>query len=218
MNVADPHAAPKKRGRGADTERTRRELLDAAFHVLRHEGYRGATARTIANQAGQNQRAIYYHFGGIENLLVSALARSGADRLERYQATLDGVTELGELLGRLEELYRADVASGHMAVMTELLGGLAASPELQDGMRASIEPWLRFVRGKVEEVAAQHPLGQFVPADDVADLVFSLVVGVEMRNRLDDVPDRADRVFRLAQLGAALITPPADTSASSDLG
>jgi hypothetical protein len=50
-----------------------------------------------------------------------------------------------------------------------------------------------------------------VPAEDLADLIFSLVIGVELRNRIDGRTERADRLFRLGSLVATL----AQSSASA---
>ena len=79
--AAAPETRKRKRGRGADPEQTKDELLSAAIASLVEDGYRGTTARSIAARAQCNQAAIYYHFGGIEPLLIGALQRSSAERL-----------------------------------------------------------------------------------------------------------------------------------------
>lgn len=196
---------PRKRGRGADPEQTRAALLDAAFDSLRHDGFRATTARSIATRADCNQAAIYYHFGGIDELLVETLTRSSHRRLDRYREALAGVDDLPPLLQLLQELYAEDTSSGHMAVLTELAGGVTANPSLRDGIERATEGWLEFVESKITEVAEAMNLGALAPAaPDVADLLFSLVVGVELRNRIDGRDDRGERAFRLGQLAVML--------------
>ena len=192
---------PRKRGRGADPEQTQAALVDAAFDSLRHDGFRATTARSIATRADCNQAAIYYHFGGIDELLVDALTHSSHRRLARYREALDGVDDLPTLLQLLQELYAEDTSSGHMAVLTELAGGVTANPNLREGIERATDGWLEFVEAKITEVAEAMNLGALAPAaPDLADLLFSLVVGVELRNRIDGRDDRADRSFRLGQL------------------
>ena len=200
--------APRKRGRGSDPEVTRQELRDAAFTTVRSEGFRGATARAIAGVAGQNQAAIYYHFGGIEELLVAALEESSDRRLARYRIALADsaeIADLRQLVELLAHLHEEDERSGHLQVLSELIGGVTASPALRDGLNRAVQPWLAFVEERIAEIARRHPLGAMVPAADLADLIFSLAVGVQLRNRLDGSTDRIDRLFRLAQVGVSVI-------------
>ncbi len=195
----------RKRGRGADPEQTKDELVAAAISSLVEEGYRGTTARSIAARADCNQAAIYYHFGGMEPLLIEALQRSSRDRLERYETSLNHDVSLPELVDQLDALYREDRESGHFALLAELLGGITATPELRAGIEAATQPWLDFVEERVRDATASLPFGAMLPARDLADLVFSVVVGVELRNKVDGNVDRADRLFQLGRVAAALV-------------
>lgn len=195
----------RKRGRGADTARTKRELIDAAAASLIEDGYRGTTARAIAARAECNQAAIYYHFGGIDALLTQALIRSSEERLDRYTSSLREDESLPELVGRLEALYREDHDSGHFTLLVELIAGTTASPDLRDGIEATTKPWLDFVESRVQHAAAGFSFGALLPARDIADLVLSVVLGIELRNRIDGNADRSDRLFRLAGLVAGLV-------------
>lgn len=202
-----PEAKPtgRKRGRGADPAETKQALVDAAFASLLEDGFANTTARSIANRAACNQAAIYYHFNGIEPLLLEALKASNQRRLERYREALAESFELPALVATLAELYEEDRATGHLGVLTELAGGIASSPSLREGIDEATQPWLAFVEDQVAQAAEGVPFGQMIPAADLADLVFSLVIGLEIRNKIDGRDDRAERLFRLAGLGAALI-------------
>ncbi len=194
----------RKRGRGADPEQTKTELIDAAISSLIDEGYRGTTARSIAGRAGCNQAAIYYHFGGIDDLLIAALKVSSQGRLARYKSALSDDQSLTELIAAIEELYVEDRESGHLSLLTELVGGITATPELRQGIEASTEPWLTFVEERIKQASKSVSFGKMLPSKDLADLVFSLVIGVELRNKVDGNFDRSDRLFRLGHLAAGL--------------
>ena len=199
----------RKRGRGADPAETRRALTEAAFESVRTLGLRGTTARSIARLAGCNQAAIYYHFDGIEQLLIRALQESSDRRLTRYRAVLADDVPLLALVDRLAELYEEDRATGHLEVLAELMGGITATPELRPGIDEATEPWLRFVEDRIRTVAETVPYGRSVPAEDLADLVFSVIIGLELRNKVDGNTERSTRLFRLAALVASLVPEPA---------
>lgn len=57
----------------------RDQLLDAAARVYAEAGYRGATTRRIAREAGVNEITLFRHFGSKETLLNEAIARAGAE-------------------------------------------------------------------------------------------------------------------------------------------
>ncbi len=195
----------RKRGRGADPEATKAQLVSAAFDVLHHDGFAAVTARSIAAQASCNQAAIYYHFGGIEPLLLTALDESSLRRLDRYRETFTGTVQLRDMPAMLQQLYSEDRSSGHLAVLTELAGGIASNPGLRQGIEDATQPWLEFVEAQIVSAASQVSFGQLIPAKDVADLVFSVVLGLEMRNKIDGREDRSDRLFVLASLVAQML-------------
>ena len=56
----------------------RDQLLQAAARVYAETGYRGATTRRIALQAGVNEITLFRHFGSKDALIREAIARAGA--------------------------------------------------------------------------------------------------------------------------------------------
>src|SRR5512138_790295 len=54
----------------------RDQLLDAAVRVYAEVGYRGATTRRIAQEAGVNEITLFRHFGSKDTLLHEAIARA----------------------------------------------------------------------------------------------------------------------------------------------
>jgi AcrR family transcriptional regulator len=57
----------------------RDQLLAAAARVYAEVGYRGATTRRIADEAGVNEVTLFRQFGSKETLLHEAIARAGAE-------------------------------------------------------------------------------------------------------------------------------------------
>lgn len=56
----------------------RDQLLDAAARLYAEAGYRGATTRRIAMQAGVNEITLFRHFGSKDALMREAIMRAGA--------------------------------------------------------------------------------------------------------------------------------------------
>ena len=63
-----PRRSPAPEERQTDAERSRRQLLDAAFDEFAAKGYAGARVHEIAERAGVNKQLINYYFGGKEGL------------------------------------------------------------------------------------------------------------------------------------------------------
>ncbi len=102
---------------------TKRQLVDAAVETLKIDGYAGASARTIAQRAGVNQGLIFYHFGSVANLLLAALDSVSAERLDRYEAEVSGVTSPSQLVEVAEAIFRRDLDAGYITVLVEMIAG-----------------------------------------------------------------------------------------------
>src|SRR3954469_7114261 len=116
-------------------------MVDAALATLKEEGFAGTTARAVARRGGFNQALVYYHFGGLNELLLAALASSSAARLARYREAIDGAASVEELVARARELFHEDVESGQATVVSELVGASLAEPELAAAMVERMQPW-----------------------------------------------------------------------------
>jgi AcrR family transcriptional regulator len=197
-------AMPSKRGAGADPDQTKRRLIDAAFETVLLDGYAGASARAIATRAGCNQASIYYHFGGIEQLLVATLHDSNNKRFTRYQAAIEPLTDVQELLNAWKTLHVEDEATGHVTVLTEMVGAIGAEPSLRDGLRDVVDVWTSFVGHTIDRLSAVSPLAKLIPREDAAAVVFALFLGVELLTKLDQDTGRANRLFTAATTVAGL--------------
>src|SRR5687768_14537425 len=95
-------------GTGAAAD-TRARIVEAALASLHEEGILGASARSIARRGGFNQALIFYHFGGVNELLLAAVDELSARRCERYEARLASVSSLRELVVVAGELHAEDL-------------------------------------------------------------------------------------------------------------
>src|SRR5918997_878479 len=72
-------------------EETRAELVAAAARVFAHSGFHGASLDEIAREAGYTTGAIYWHFGGKDDLFLAVFEAHAAARVEEYAAVQAGV-------------------------------------------------------------------------------------------------------------------------------
>jgi AcrR family transcriptional regulator len=84
--AAAKSAGTSSRRIGAESSKTRAQLLDAAQDLMLEEGYAAVTSRKLAARAGLKPQLVHYYFRTMDDLFL-ALFRRGADlnrrRLER---------------------------------------------------------------------------------------------------------------------------------------
>lgn len=177
---------------------TRDRLIDAAGRVLRQEGYAKASARTIAGAAGVNSALVFYHFGGVDPLLLAALDRSSEQRMLMHRPVAESARTVEQLVEAAAQIYRADVEGGHITLFTELVAASVSKPELRPEINSRAEPWLAFIEQTWDRVVGGTPLGRMLPAREVAYGAITFYLGVNLFSVLDEDSTRTDAVFALA--------------------
>ncbi len=194
----------QERGSARSAE-TRRILIEAAIETLKKEGFVGASARAIAEEAGSNQSLIFYHFGSVANLLLAALDTVSADRFEHYGAAVSAVGSLPELVEKAADVFRTDLDAGYITVLAEMIAGASSSPELGRAVAARIEPWREFARRAIEQRVG-NAFDPVLPLADAAYAVVALYLGLELLSHLDGDRRPALALFGHAQRLAQLVT------------
>ncbi|MET8677658.1 TetR/AcrR family transcriptional regulator [Streptomyces sp. NPDC004647] len=181
------------------TTDTKDRLVTAATAVLRAHGYGGASARTIAKEAGVNSALVFYHFGGVDPLLLAALDRSSADRMARHTATIAEVRTLEELAEAANRIYHDDLDGGYIALFSELVAAAVAKPELREPLAERAEPWLAFVEATLERVIGGTALARLTPPRELANAAIAFYLGVNLFTVLDADRSRTDSVFAMGR-------------------
>lgn len=190
-------------GPGPDT---RARIIEAALASLHEDGVLGASARAIARRGGFNQALIFYHFGGVNELLLAAVDELSARRCERYEQRLAGVSSLRELVAVAGELHAEDVVDGHITVLSQMLAAAATDPELRAPMLERFEPWLAIVERTVARAVQDTPYASLVPVRDLALAITGEFIGLELLLSLGGDGEQAgQRVFSTFTLLAAVL-------------
>src|SRR3954454_17241179 len=187
-------------------DHTRSRLIAAALATLRNDGYAKTTARAIAQRAGVNQALVFYHYGGVNELLLAALEASSAERLAVYRAALADTTTVEAAIERMTELYGDDIAGGHVTVLAELVGASLAHPELAAQLLERMEPWFAFSRETIERLLGGTPLVQLVPVREASFVVVALFLGLNLLNRLDPEGTETQQLFDALERAAPLFS------------
>jgi AcrR family transcriptional regulator len=176
------------------SDQTRERILQAALECLRQEGFAGATSRAIAGVGGFNQALIFYHYGSLDALLLAALDRTSKDRLAHYRAALRGIETLDELLRVARNLYEEDRRSGHMTVVSQMIAGSLARPDLAPRVLAKMQPWLDLAEQTIKRLVP--PL---LPAGELAYAAVTFYLGVNLLAHLAPDDDRLGALFESAE-------------------
>jgi AcrR family transcriptional regulator len=180
-------------------------MIQAALETLKAEGYAGTSARAIARRGGFNQALIFYHFGSVNGLLLAALDYQSAVRMERYRAAVDRARTLEDMLDVAMRIYREDLEAGHMTVLSEMVAGSMAHPELKPEISARLEPWIGFTEGAIKKALAGSPLRPALPSREMAFGLVAFYCGVNMLVNLERDRKEIDRLFQTARGMAPLI-------------
>jgi AcrR family transcriptional regulator len=188
-------------------EGTRLQILEAAFETLRDEGFTGTTSRAVAARGGFNPALIFYYFGSMDALLLATVDWTSERRLDAYRAALANATSVEQLVAAATKLYHEDRDSGHVAVVSQMIAGSIARPELAPHMIVRMQPWLQLCEEVLENILDGSPLAVAVPTPELAYAVVTFYLGANLLTHLEPDHARTDAVFgRLEELGPLVTT------------
>ena len=91
-------------------------MLDAAWDILRDEGYGALTSRRVAEYAGVKQRLVYYYFQTMDDLVLEAFKRSARRDLKRLRAGIASERPLHEVWDAAVNTTDSRIISEFMAL------------------------------------------------------------------------------------------------------
>lgn len=195
---------------GPRGEETRRRIIEAAVGTLKSDGFAGASARAIGRAGDFNPALIFYHFGGVNDLLLAALDHTSTERMARYEQAVSEAATLPDLIEVATRIYREDLESGHITVLAEMIAGASAVPDLGPEIIARVRPWTELTERTIARVLEASPFGALIPVQDAAYAIVAVYLGIELMTHLEGDRARAERLFQLAGSLApmlAMLTP-----------
>jgi AcrR family transcriptional regulator len=183
-------------------------IVEAALETLKRRGFAGTSTRAVGATGGFNPALIFYHFGSLNDLLLAALAHSSAQRLDRYREAVASANRLDELVSILGRIYREDLDSGHIRVVSELVAGSVGNDELGPRVVELMDPWLELAENAIERALAGSPLLELASARRLAYAAVTFYLGANLVSQLAPADD--DLVALLDE--AALLAPALDAA------
>jgi len=183
---------------------TKDRIVDAALDSLKEEGFAGTSARSIAKRGGFNQALIFYHFGTVNDLLLAALDRTSEERMTKYREAVEAIDSVDEAVRVATELYREDLASGHITVLSEMMAASTDRPDLGPEIVARLEPWIALAEDAVRSLLAKLGLEKLAPPRAIAYGIVALYVGVDLLSHLEQDDTKAEALFSAVKGVAAM--------------
>jgi AcrR family transcriptional regulator len=208
--AADRDHASQARRPGRPASDAPERILNAAYEVLRSDGYVGLTTAKVAAKSGQNKAMISYYFGSKRGLVAATARRVSETLTDKVLAEVDGARTPGQLVTAMTDalwavmdrdpgLQRVYFDLSSHAVVDKEVGGIML--EMKEGHRAIVREVLR---GLDAEIAADE-------LDAIAIFIISGLEGLSLE-RLDrgDSPAlrRAREIFIRSAIDAIVAGHP----------
>lgn len=182
----------------------RKQLVDAAFRVIRNEGFQAATTRRVCAEAGASLAAFHYCFGSKQELLVELTEQTVA---ELVAAQEDGVPTRGTVAESLQASLRfywstVEAEPGREAVLMALTQQSLNDPTLAGIAEQQYAAYHRVALGSLERIAAGCGVSWTLPPAQLARMLVQVTDGVTLRWLVDK--DAAAAVAALDAFAVAL--------------
>jgi AcrR family transcriptional regulator len=193
---------------------SRQKLLDAAMRVFAESGFRGATTRRIAEEAGVNEVTLFRHFKS-KTALINEAARLHAQRRTRFalpEEPADPLAEITEWCTTQLTFLR-----NTRSLIRKCMAELEEHPEMAACMRQGPDLSHHQLHAWAVKLVARHdspspPVDVKVACMMLQGALFSDAMGRDMMPDLYPRPLRRagaeyGRIF-LRMLGADVASPP----------
>ncbi len=187
-------------------QQTRERIIDAALETVRTEGLIGTSARAIARTGGFNQALVFYHFGSVDDLLLSALERANDRRIERFRPKLAEVADLRALVAVAVEL-QASTNDPDEVALSGIVAGWCGKAELMPRIREILQPWDDMVAEALDRSIAHTAIGSLIPTGDLAHAISALFLGMQLMRRFQGDDERARSLLVALSTLAELAEP-----------
>jgi AcrR family transcriptional regulator len=165
--------------RNQATGDTRSAILAAARDRLLADGYANLSTRSVAEAAAVPLSQIHYHFGSKRQLILAVLEAENARLLERQRTMFDAPEPLWVRWELACDFLDADVASGYVRILQEMIAAGWSDPEVAAAVRGMLGGWSSLLADVARrEVERGGDLGEFTP-EEVGALMGTPFLGAE---------------------------------------
>lgn len=133
----------------AESERTKRRILDRAEQLFSLKGYGGVSMREIAAASRVRHHTIQHHFGSKLQLYEAVLSRWDGELQDRLGRVVRESTDLPDAVeSTVEDLFEFFLSK---RTWVRLTTRAATGEHLPDGIRKSQQSWIGFMDSAMHE-------------------------------------------------------------------
>lgn len=162
-------------------------IVEASWRAIAKDGVRKFRVGDVARDAGVSVGLVYYHFENRIGLLRATM--DYASRVVPQTGLLDPSPEdtaRRDGFERLRALLLADFAGNESSqdnavVWYEIMGEAIFEPEVRGPVNATLTEWHALIRGAIQAGQQDGSMRDDVSADEVADVLTSLIDGLLAR-------------------------------------
>lgn len=176
----EPRERPSRaERRDRATSDTRAAIVAAARDRLLSEGYANLSTRGVADSAEVPLSQIHYHFGSKRQLILAVLDAENDRLLDRQREMFDAPDPLWVRWELACDFLDADVASGYVRILQEMIVAGWSDAQVADAVRAMLFGWYALLADVARREAERgSDLGGFTP-DEIAALMGTPFLGAE---------------------------------------
>ncbi|MFC4942609.1 TetR/AcrR family transcriptional regulator [Pseudonocardia sp. GCM10023141] len=183
----------------------RKQLVDAAFRVIRNEGFQAATTRRVCAEAGASLAAFHYCFSSKEEMLVELTEQTVA---ELVGAQVDAVEIRGTAAESLQASLRfywstVEAEPGREAVLMALTQQSLNDPALAGIAEKQYEAYRRVAMETLVQIADGCNVTWTLPMDQLARMIIVVTDGVTLGWLVDKDGEAAVAALDAFALGLA---------------
>jgi TetR/AcrR family transcriptional regulator, fatty acid metabolism regulator protein len=176
------------------SRRRRERILDAAFHVFTHRGYRDTPVEEIARQADTSKGGVYFHFPSKESIFLELMRSTGERLVAKVEAAV--ATE-EEPVARADAAIRTVLATfaGHRTMARLLLVDAAGAGRIFHGEIDRLhERFARLIAGYLDDAVDR---GVIPPLDTrvAGEAWFGAIHEVVLRWLVAEHPPRLEEAY-----------------------
>lgn len=169
---------------GADSARTRKQIVRAGREVLNERGYSGMTFQAIAKRTDLSRPTLHYYFATREDLYEAIVDETRSVVSFCVGEALQSTSLLGRLSGFIDAVRQAD--SRDSSMIPFLISARLEwhrNPELQIG---GDSPVREFLRRLVTDAIRSGELTEDIDVEAVTDLLQVILYGMAFHSAFTD--------------------------------
>ena len=194
-----PHGRPTS-ARDELMQERRAAILDAAEGLLAEHGFDALRLRDVSREAGVSIGLIQHYFTTRDELLYETMREASERRVEQWsQLAVDHASPSDKVKALLE----GAISNRHRCVVwLETCAAATRHPDLLPHVQSTLTAWRSALSKAIEQGAASGEFEQVIPADEVADVLVSLIDGLMVAAAVDEA-DTTSHAYRLRLLREA---------------